>query len=97
MKKKLTVLVAMLAMMLFAAAPAFADTALVNIGPLNAEGEGVISAEAESACSSISTTSKRFFVWRGWANRPRFVSGDRELPEGGLSTRLRGVERRLGS
>jgi hypothetical protein len=48
MKKKLTVLVAMLAMMLFAAAPAFADTALVNIGPLNAEGEGVISAEAES-------------------------------------------------
>ena len=48
MRKKLTILVAMLAMMMFAAVPAFADTTLVNIGPLNAEGEGVINAEAES-------------------------------------------------
>ena len=48
MRKRLTILVAMLAMMMFAAVPAFADTTLVTIGPLNAEGEGVINAEAES-------------------------------------------------
>ena len=41
-------LVAMLALMMFAAVPAFADTSLVQLGPLNAEGEGVINAEAES-------------------------------------------------
>ena len=48
MRKRLTILVAMLAVMMFAAVPAFANTTIVNIGPLNAEGEGVISAEAES-------------------------------------------------